>query len=172
MTNLVKQSAEFQITKAGQRLAGLLVFIADVHSLGLEKAQGLMLTTAFYWDLNDETRAWSKRFATRYAKVPTMIHAGTYGAVTHYLKAIAAAGTDEAKAVVAKMKETPVDDFMTKRGRIRVDGRLVRDMYLFQVKSPSESRGGFDYYKLLSTIPGEKAFRPLGEGGCALVAKN
>ena len=128
-----------------------------------------MLTSAFYWDLNDQTRAWSKRFATRYPKVPTMIHAGTYGAVTHYLKAIAAAGTDEAKAVVAKMKEMPVDDFMTKHGRIRVDGRLVRDMYLLQVKSPSESRGGFDYYKLLSTIPGEKAFRPLGEGGCALV---
>jgi branched-chain amino acid transport system substrate-binding protein len=172
MINLVKQSAEFQITKSGQTLAGLLVFIADVHSLGLEKAQGLMLTSAFYWDLNDATRAWSKRFATRYAKVPTMIHAGTYGAVTHYLKAIAAAGTDEAKAVMAKMKDMPVEDFMTKAGRIRADGRLVRDMYLFQVKSPSESRGGFDYYKLLSTIPGDKAFRPLSEGGCRLVTKN
>ncbi|HWI36697.1 MAG TPA: ABC transporter substrate-binding protein [Burkholderiales bacterium] len=171
MINIVKQSAEYKVGQGGQHLAGLLVFIADIHSLGLQTAQGLMLTSAFYWDLNDETRAWSKRFATRYAKVPTMIHAGTYGAVTHYLKAIAAAGTDEAKAVAAKMKAMPVNDFMTKKGVIRADGRLVRDMYLFQVKAPSESRGGFDYYKLVSTIPGEQAFRPLGEGGCPL-AKN
>jgi branched-chain amino acid transport system substrate-binding protein len=171
MINIVKQSAEYKVGQGGQHLAGLLVFIADIHSLGLQTAQGLMLTSAFYWDLNDETRAWSKRFATRYAKVPTMIHAGTYGAVTHYLKAIAAAGTDEAKAVSAKMKEMPVDDFMTKKGVIRADGRLVRDMYLFQVKSPAESRGGFDYYKLVATIPGDQAFRPLGEGGCPL-AKN
>jgi branched-chain amino acid transport system substrate-binding protein len=169
MINIVKQSAEYKVGQGGQRLAGLLVFIADIHSLGLETAQGLLLTAAFYWDLNGETRAWSKRFATRYPKVPTMIHAGTYGAVTHYLKAIAAAGTDDAKAVVAKMKEMPVEDFMTKHGVIRADGRLVRDMYLFQVKAPSESRGGFDYYKLVATIPGDKAFRPLGEGGCKLV---
>ena len=171
MINIVKQSAEYKVGQGGQHLAGLLVFIADIHSLGLQTAQGLMLTAAFYWDLNDETRAWSKRFAARYTKVPTMIHAGTYGAVTHYLKAIAAAGTDEAKAVSAKMKEMPVNDFMTKKGVIRADGRLVRDMYLFQVKAPAESRGGFDYYKLVSTIPGEQAFRPLGEGGCPL-AKN
>lgn len=171
MINIVKQSAEYNVGQGGQHLAGLLVFIADIHSLGLQTAQGLMLTAAFYWDLNDETRAWSKRFAARYTKVPTMIHAGTYGAVTHYLKAIAAAGTDEAKAVSAKMKEMPVNDFMTKKGVIRADGRLVRDMYLFQVKAPAESRGGFDYYKLVSTIPGEQAFRPLGEGGCPL-AKN
>ena len=172
MINIVKQSAEYKVAQGGQNLAGLLVFIADIHSLGLQTAQGLMLTAAFYWDLNDETRAWSKRFASRYAKVPTMIHAGTYGAVTHYLKAIAAAGTDEAKAVVAKMKETPVNDFMTKKGVIRADGRLVRDMYLFQVKSPAESRGGFDYYKLIATIPGDQAFRPLGEGGCPLAKSN
>jgi len=172
MINIVKQSAEYKVGQGGQHLAGLLVFIADVHSLGLQAAQGLMLTSAFYWDLNDETRAWSKRFATRYPKVPTMIHAGTYGAVTHYLKAIAAAGTDEAKAVTAKMKETPVNDFMTKKGVIRADGRLVRDMYLFQVKSPAQSRGGFDYYKLVATIPGEQAFRPLGEGGCPLTKSN
>jgi branched-chain amino acid transport system substrate-binding protein len=171
MINLVKQSAEFKLAEGGQRLAGLLVFIADIHSLGLQTAQGMLLTSAFYWDLNDETRAWSKRFAARYAKVPTMIHAGTYGAVTHYLKAIVAAGTDDAAAVVAKMKEMPVNDFMTKGGTIRADGRLVRDMYLFQVKAPSESRGGFDYYKLVSTIPGDKAFRPLEDGGCPLVKK-
>ena len=172
MINIVKQSAEYKVGLGGQQLAGLLVFIADIHSLGLQTAQGLMLTSAFYWDLNDETRAWSKRFATRYAKVPTMIHAGTYGAVTHYLKAIAAAGTDEAKTVTAKMKEMPINDFMTKKGVIRADGRLVRDMYLFQVKSPAESRGGFDYYKLVATIPGEQAFRPLGEGGCPLAKTN
>lgn len=172
MMNIVKQAAEYKIPQSGQSLAGLLVFIADIHGLGLEKAQGLMLTSAFYWDLDDATRAWSKRFATRYAKVPTMIHAGTYGAVTHYLKAIAAAGTDEAKAVMAKMREMPVDDFMTKKGVIRGDGRLVRDMYLFQVKSPAESRGGFDYYKLIATIPGDQAFRPLGAGGCPLAKSN
>jgi branched-chain amino acid transport system substrate-binding protein len=172
MINIVKQAGEYKLVEGGQRLAGLLVFIADIHSLGLDKAQGLLLTAAFYWDLDEQTRAWSKRFATRYPKVPTMIHAGTYGAVSHYLKAIAAAGTDEAKAVVAKMKEMPVDDFMTKRGVIRQDGRLVRDMYLFQVKSPAESKGQFDYYKLVATIPGDQAFRPLAEGGCPLVVKN
>ena len=172
MINLVKQSSEFGIAKGGQRLAGLLVFIADVHSLGLDAAQGLLLTAAFYWDLNDQTRAWAKKFAERYPKVPTMIHAGTYGAVTHYLKAIAAAGTTDGGAVVARMKEMPVDDFMTKGGVIRADGRLVRDMYLFQVKAPSESRGRFDYYKLVATIPGDKAFRPLADGGCPLVKKN
>jgi branched-chain amino acid transport system substrate-binding protein len=172
MINLVKQSSEFGITKGGQRLAGLLVFIADIHSLGLQAAQGMLLTAAFYWDLNDQTRAWAKKFAERYPKVPTMIHAGTYGAVTHYLKAVAAAGTDDGGAVVAKMKESPVDDFMTKGGVIRPDGRLVRDMYLFQVKAPSESRGQFDYYKLVATIPGDKAFRPLAAGGCPLVKKN
>ncbi len=172
MINLVKQSAEFGITKSGeQKLAGLLVFIADVHSLGLQAAQGLMLTAAFYWDMNDETRAWAKKFATRYAKVPTMIHAGTYGAVTHYLKAVQAAGSDDGDKVAAKMKEMRVNDFMTKNGVIRADGRLVRDMYLFQVKSPAESKGQFDYYKLVATIPGDKAFRPLEAGGCPLVKK-
>jgi branched-chain amino acid transport system substrate-binding protein len=169
MINLVKQSSEFGITRGGQHLVALLGFIADIHSLGLQAAQGLQLTSAFYWDLNDETRAWSKRFAVRYPKVPTMIHAGTYGAIIHYLNAIKAAGTDEALAVMARMKATPVEDFMTKHGKIRADGRLVRDMYLFQVKSPAESHGQFDYYKLIATIPGDKAFRPLDEGGCPLV---
>jgi branched-chain amino acid transport system substrate-binding protein len=172
MMNLVKQGAEFGLTQRGQRLAGLLVFIPDIHGLGLQAAQGMYVTAAFYWDLNDQTRAWSKKFAAYYPKVPSMIHAGTYGAVMHYLKAIAAAGTDEAKAVVAKMKEMPVNDFMTKNGTIRADGRLVRDMYLFQVKSPAESHGQFDYYKLIATIPGDKAFRPLDKGGCPLVKTN
>jgi branched-chain amino acid transport system substrate-binding protein len=172
MINLVKQSAEFGVAKGGQRLAGLLVFIADIHSLGLQSAQGMYLTAAFYWDLNEKTRAWSKKFAERYPKVPTMIHAGTYGAVIHYLKAVAAAGTDNGGAVAAKMKEMPVDDFMTTGGVIRADGRLVRDMYLFQVKAPSESKGRYDYYKLVTTIPAEKAFRPLDAGGCPLAKKN
>lgn len=172
MINLVKQSTEFGITQGGQKLAGLLVFIADVDHLGLKAAHGLLLTAAFYWDLDDNTRAWSKRFATRYSKVPTMIHAGTYGAITHYLKAIRAAGTDEAEAVMAKMKATPVNDFMTKNGVIRPDGRLVRDMYLFEVKTPAESKGRFDYYKRIATIPGNEAFRPLDAGHCPLVKKH
>jgi branched-chain amino acid transport system substrate-binding protein len=165
--NAVKQAGEFGVTR-GQKLAGLIVFIADIHSLGLQSAQGLMLTLAFYWDLNDETRAWSKRFIEKTQKVPTMIHAGTYGAVMHYLKAVEAAGTLDGR-VAAKMREMPVNDFMTKNGRIRRDGRLVRDMYLFRVKSPEESKYKFDYYQLLATIPGEEAFKPMEEGGCPLL---
>jgi branched-chain amino acid transport system substrate-binding protein len=166
--NAVKQAGEFGVTR-GQKLAGLIVFIADIHSLGLQSAQGLMLTSAFYWDLNDETRAWSKRFIEKTQKVPTMIHAGTYGAVMHYLKAVEAAGTLDGPTVAAKMREMPVNDFMTKNGRIRRDGRLVRDMYLFRVKSPEESKYKFDYYQLLATIPGEEAFKPMEEGGCPLL---
>jgi branched-chain amino acid transport system substrate-binding protein len=168
--NAVKQAGEFGVTR-GQKLAGLIVFIADIHSLGLQSAQGLMLTSAFYWDLNDETRAWSKRFSDKTGKVPTMIHAGTYGAVMHYLKAVEAAGTLDGPPVAAKMREMPVNDFMTKNGRIRQDGRLVRDMYLFRVKSPEESKYKFDYYQLLATIPGEEAFKPMEEGGCPLLKK-
>ena len=166
--NAVKQAGEFGITRE-QKLAGLIVFIADIHSLGLQSAQGLMLSSAFYWDLNDETRAWSKRFIEKTQKVPTMIHAGTYGAVMHYLKAVEAAGTLDGPTVAAKMREMPVNDFMTKNGRIRQDGRLVRDMYLFRVKSPEESKYRFDYYKLLAMIPGEEAFKPMEEGGCPLL---
>jgi branched-chain amino acid transport system substrate-binding protein len=168
--NAVKQAGEFGVTRA-QKLAGLIVFIADIHSLGLQSAQGLMLSSAFYWDLNDETRAWSKRFIEKAKKVPTMIHAGTYGAVMHYLKAVEAAGTLDGPAVAAKMRELPVNDFMTRKGKIRPDGRLVRDMYLFRVKSPEQSKYQFDYYQLLATIPGEEAFRPMEDGGCPLVKK-
>jgi branched-chain amino acid transport system substrate-binding protein len=168
--NAVKQAGEFGITRQ-QKLAGLIVFIADIHSLGLQSAQGLMLSSAFYWDLNDETRAWSKRFIEKTQKVPTMIHAGTYGAVMHFLKAVDAAGTLDGPTVAAKMRELPVNDFMTKNGRIREDGRLVRDMYLFRVKSPEESKYKFDYYKLLATIPGDEAFKPMEEGGCQLLKK-
>lgn len=169
--NAVKQAGEFGVTH-GQKLAGLIVFIADIHSLGLQSAQGLMLSSAFYWDLNDETRAWSKRFIEKTKKVPTMIHAGTYGAVMHYLKTVEAAGTLDGPTVAAKMRELPVNDFMTRNGRIRQDGRLVRDMYLFRVKSPEESKYQFDYYQLLATIPGEEAFRPMEDGGCSLVKKS
>jgi branched-chain amino acid transport system substrate-binding protein len=168
--NAVKQAGEFGITRQ-QKLAGLIVFIADIHSLGLQSAQGLMLSSAFYWDLNDETRAWSKRFIEKTQKVPTMIHAGTYGAVMHFLKAVDAVGTLDGPTVAAKMRELPVNDFMTKNGRIREDGRLVRDMYLFRVKSPEESKYKFDYYKLLATIPGDEAFKPMEEGGCQLLKK-
>jgi branched-chain amino acid transport system substrate-binding protein len=168
--NAVKQASEFGITKS-QKLVGLLVFIADIHSLGLASAQGLILSSAFYWDMNDETRAWSKRFIDKTQKVPTMIHAGTYGAVMHYLKAIEKAGTFDGPAVVREMRAMPVNDFMTRNGKIRADGRLVRDMYLFRVKSPEESKYKFDYYQYLATIPGDEAFRPEGEGGCHLSEK-
>jgi branched-chain amino acid transport system substrate-binding protein len=168
--NAVKQAGEFGVTKT-QKLVGLLVFIADIHSLGLQSAQGLILSSAFYWDLNDDTRAWSKRFIDKTNKVPTMIHAGTYGAVMHYLKAAAAVGTVDGPTVAAKMREMPVNDFMTSNGKIREDGRLVRDMYLFKVKSPEESKYKFDYYQLLATIPGNEAFRPQEEGGCPLLSK-
>src|SRR5882757_5919522 len=167
--NVVKQAGEFGVTKT-QKLVGLLVFIADVNSLGLPSAQGLILSSAFYWDLDDETRAWSKRFIDRTQKVPTMIHAGTYGAVMHYLKAVQGAGTVDGPTVASRMRELPVNDFMTKNGRIRQDGRLVRDMYLFRVKSPEESKYKFDYYKYLATIPGDEAFKPQEAGGCPLLS--
>jgi len=166
--NAVKQAGEFGITRE-QKLAGLIVFIADIHSLGLQNAQGLMLSSAFYWDMNDETRAWSARFIEKTQKVPTMIHAGTYGAVMHYLRAVEAAGTLDGPTVAAKMRDIPVNDFMTKNGRIRQDGRLIRDMYLFRVKSPQQSKYRFDYYELLATVPGEEAFKPMEEGGCPLL---
>jgi branched-chain amino acid transport system substrate-binding protein len=170
--NSIKQAGEFGITQSGQRLAGLLVFISDVHSLGLKAAQGLVVTTGFYWDQNDETRAWSKRFAERNkGRMPTMVQAGVYSGVMHYLKAIDAAKTDEAKAVVAKMKEMPVNDFFAKNGKIRADGRHVHDMLLVQVKKPEESKGPWDYYKILRVIPGDEAFRPMADGNCPLVAK-
>jgi branched-chain amino acid transport system substrate-binding protein len=167
--NSIKQAAEFGLVKGGQRLAGLLVYDSDINSLGLETAQGLVLASAFYWDLDDETRAWGKRFIARVHKVPTMANAGTYGAVLHYLKAMEAANTNEAQAVVRKMKELPINDFFTKNGRVREDGRVIRNIYLFQVKPPGASRYQYDFYNLLATIPGEQAFRPLAEGGCALV---
>jgi branched-chain amino acid transport system substrate-binding protein len=165
----IKQAGEFGIVKGGQKLAGLLVFSTDVKSLTLPVAQGLVLTEAFYWDMNDETRAWTKRFRAKRDKIPSMLTAGAYSATLHYLKAVQAAGTDDAKAVMAKMRELPVNDVMTKNGKLREDGRLIRDMYLFQVKSPQESKGPDDIYKLIATVPGDKAYRPINEGKCPLI---
>jgi branched-chain amino acid transport system substrate-binding protein len=167
--NSIKQAGEFGIVKGGQKLAGLLVFATDVQSLTLPVAQGLVLTESFYWDLNDETRAWTKRYRAKKDRLPSMLTAGVYSSTLHYLKAVQAAGTDEPKAVMAKMRELPVNDVMTKNGKLREDGRLVRDMYLFEVKSPAESKGKDDIYKLIATVPGDKAYRPLNEGKCPLV---
>ncbi|MGH6976382.1 MAG: ABC transporter substrate-binding protein, partial [Stellaceae bacterium] len=168
--NAIKQAAEFGIVKGGQRLAGLLVFIADVNALGLQTAQGLMLTEAYYWDQNAQTRAFAKRFEAEYnGKVPTSGQAGVYGAVLHYLKAMAAAKTEDGVKVVAEMRKIPITDFMTHNGKIRIDGRVIRDMYLFQVKSPQESKYPYDYYKQIAVIPGDQAFRPLSESECPLV---
>jgi branched-chain amino acid transport system substrate-binding protein len=169
--NSVKQAAEFGLTEHGQKLAALAIYITDVHAIGLKGSQGLVLTTAFYWDRDDETRAWSRRFFARHGAMPTQAQAGVYSAVMHYLKAIAATGTDEARAVVTRMKAMPVDDFFARGGKIRADGRMVHDMYLAQVKKPEDSHYAWDYYKILHTIPGDQAFRPLGESECPLVVK-
>ena len=169
MINAVKQANEFGLTK-NQSIVTLLMFISDVHSMQLPSAQGLKFVTAFYWDRDKESRAWSKRFFDRQGRMPTMAQASIYSAVRHYISAIAAAGTDEAKAVMAKMRELPVNDFYVKGGHLREDGRLVHDMYFAQVKGPSESKRPWDYYKILGVIPGDQAFRPLAEGGCPLVA--
>jgi branched-chain amino acid transport system substrate-binding protein len=169
MQNAIKQAAEFGLQRGGQKLAALLFDVTDANSLGLETAQGMIVAAGFYWDLDGETRAFSNRFMQRTKRMPTMFQAGVYSAVTHYLKAIDAIGTDDAKAVIAKMKATPVNDFFAKNGRIREDGRMVHDMYLMQLKSPGESTGPWDFYKLLATVPGDQAFRPLQEGGCPLV---
>jgi len=171
LVNAVKSAQEFGIRKAGQELAGLLVWITDIKSMGLDLAQGLVLTNAFYWDRDDETRAWSKRFYERMKRMPHMGDAGDYSSTMHYLKAIAAAGTDDAQAVMRKMREIPVNDFFAKNGKIREDGRMVHDMYVYEVKKPSESKGEWDYYKLREVIPGDQAFRPLKDSACPLVKK-
>jgi len=171
LTNAIKQAKEFGLDKGGQRLAALLIQYPEVHALGLKTAQGLLMASSFYWDMSPEARAFTDRFAAAKGMPPTMIQAGTYGATLHYLKAVKAAGTDEAKAVMAKMKEMPINDFMTRNGRIRVDGRVIRDMYLMQAKTPEESKGEWDLAKIVATIPGDQAFRPLNEGGCPLVTK-
>ncbi|HRV77865.1 MAG TPA: ABC transporter substrate-binding protein [Thauera sp.] len=169
-TNAIKQAAEFGVTPK-QALAGLLMFISDVHSLGLQATQGMYLTTGFYWDLDDQTRAWSKRFFDKQKRMPTMVQAGQYSSVLHYLRAVQATGSDEAGKVMAQMKATPIKDFFGKNGRIREDGRMVHDMYLAQVKSPAESKYPWDYYHIRQTIPAEEAFQPLAQSRCPLVKK-
>ena len=168
--NSIKQAAEFGITQAGQALAGLLIFITDVHALGLETAQGLVLTESFYWDLNDQTREWSDRFAAAAnGNKPTMVQAGVYAGVLHYLKALEQTQSTEADTVVAKMKELPTDDPLFGKGEIRADGRKIHDMYLFKVKAPDQSTGPWDYYETVATIPADKAWRPMADGNCPLV---
>ncbi|BCB21413.1 ABC transporter substrate-binding protein [Bosea sp. ANAM02] len=170
--NSIKQAGEFGIVAGGQKLAGLLVFLTDVHSLGLQAAQGLVLTESFYWDSNDGTRAWSDRFSKlNGGKRPTMVQAGVYSGMLHYLKAVEAAKSKDAGAVVAKMKEMPTDDPLFGKGSVRADGRKMHDMYLFEVKKPAESKGAWDYYKQLAVLPAEQAFRPLAESECPLVKK-
>lgn len=168
--NAVKQASEFGITQGGQALAALLMFINDVHALGLEVAQGLVLTSAFYWDKNDQTREFSARFQERNAgQKPSMIEAGVYASVLHYLKAVEAVGDKDAAKVMAKMKEMPTEDPLFGKGTIRADGRKLHDMYLFRVKKPDQSKAPWDYFETVATIPADKAFRPLAEGGCSLV---
>ena len=169
-TNSIKQAAEFGIVKGGQNLAGLLVFLTDIHALGLPTAQGLIFTETFYWDMNEQTRAFAKRFAPRDKGIhPTMIHAGVYSAVTHYLKSVEALKSDDGTKVIAHMKATPTDDPLFGKGSIRVDGRKIHPAYLVEVKTPAESKGAWDYYKIRTTIPADQAFRPLADGGCPLV---
>jgi branched-chain amino acid transport system substrate-binding protein len=168
--NSVKQAAEYRIAAGGQKLAGLVVVISDIHALGLATANGLIFTTAFYWNRDEASRVWSKRFFERTGRMPGMVQAGTYSAVLHYLKAMQAAGTTDGKAVAEKIRELPVDDFFAK-GRAREDGRLMHDMYLVEVKSPNESKATWDYYKVLRRIPAEEAAQPLSASKCSLVKK-
>ena len=169
--NAIKQASEFGIVKGGQKLSPLLAFVTDIDSVGLETAQGLLLAEAFYWDLNDQTRAFSKRFMERVKRMPTSVQAGDYSSVLHYLQAVKAAGTTDSAAVMKIMRDTPINDMFANNGRIREDGRMVHDMYLFEVKKPSESKGRWDDYKLLATIRGDDAFQPLELSRCPLVKK-
>jgi branched-chain amino acid transport system substrate-binding protein len=170
--NAIKQTAEFGIAQRGQKIAAMVLYITDVHALGLNVAQGLQFTAAFYWDLDDGTRAWSKRFAERHGgRMPTQLQAGAYAATLHYLKAVEKAGTKtDGRRVVHVAKELPTDDPLFGHGTIRADGRTLHNMYLFETKTPAESRGAWDYYRLVRTIPADEAFRPMSEGGCAFVA--
>jgi branched-chain amino acid transport system substrate-binding protein len=167
--NAVKQAAEFGLTKKGTRISVPLAQFPDIHGIGLKIGQGLLISSPFYYDMTPEARAYTDRFTKEMGRPPSFIQAGTYGAVLHYLKAVQAAGTDEAKAVLAEMKKIPVNDFMTKNGTVRPDGRVVRDMYLMQAKTPEESKSPWDLVKHVATVPGNEAFRPLNEGECPLV---
>lgn len=170
-TNAMKQAGEFGLARGGQNLAAMLFFLQDVHALGLPVAQGTYLTTASYWDLNDATRAWSREFLAQTGMMPSMIHAGVYGSVRHYLKAVARAGTDEADKVAAAMREIPIEDIFSQNARIRLDGRVTRTMYLTRVKTPAESKGPWDYFEIVRTIPPEETVWPLSASKCPLVAR-
>ncbi|MDP3534481.1 MAG: ABC transporter substrate-binding protein [Halomonas sp.] len=167
--NAITTASQFGLVQSGQQLAGLLIFLNDVHALGLEATQGLLLTTGWYWDMDEEAREWSERYYEEMGRMPTMVQAGIYSSTMHYLKAVEAAGTDDPEVVRAQMAEMPVEDFFARNGRIREDGRMVHDMYLAQVKTPEESTGEWDLYEILSTIPAEEAYRPLSESQCKLV---
>ncbi|WFE72142.1 ABC transporter substrate-binding protein [Halomonas sp. M1] len=167
--NAITTASQFGLVQSGQQLAGLLIFLNDVHALGLEATQGLLLTTGWYWDMDEESREWSERYYEEMGRMPTMVQAGIYSSTMHYLKAVEAAGTDDPEVVRAQMAEMPVEDFFARNGRIREDGRMVHDMYLAQVKTPEESTGEWDLYEILSTIPAEEAYRPLSESQCKLV---
>jgi branched-chain amino acid transport system substrate-binding protein len=169
-TNAIKLGGEFGIFQGGQQMAALLFLITDVHGLGLKAAQGLLLTTSFYWDMDEQTRAWSKRFYAKLNKMPTMWQAGVYSSVMHYLNAIKAIGTDEPLAVAAKLREGPINDFFARNGKLREDGLMVHDLYLVQVKKPEDSKYPWDYYKVLTTISGDDAFPP-PDPACPLVKK-
>jgi branched-chain amino acid transport system substrate-binding protein len=170
-TNAIKIGGEFGIFQSGQQMAGLLVLITDVHALGLRAAQGLLLTTSFYWDMDEKTRAWSKRFFAKLDKMPTMWQAGVYSSLTHYLNAVKATGTDDPLKVAAKMRELPVEDFFARHGKLREDGLMVHDLYLVEVKKPEDSEHPWDYYKILQTIPGEQAFPRLEDEDCPITKK-
>jgi branched-chain amino acid transport system substrate-binding protein len=169
--NAIKQSGEFGLVQGGQKLVGLLMFDTDVHAIGLQSAQGTYMTTASYWNMDDKTRAWSRKFYERTKVIPTMIHTGVYGSVLHYLKAIRAAGTDDPAKVMAKMRESPIEDVFVHGGKLREDGRVIRDMYLAKVKTPAQSKEPWDYLEIVKTVKGEDAFRPVAESKCPLLRK-
>jgi len=170
LTTTIKTAREFGMFESNQRIVALYVLLDDIHSLGVKDMQGLLLTESWYWDLNDETRAWAKRFLERTKRMPNAVQASVYSSTLHYLKAIEATGSDETSTVLAHMRKSPINDMFAKNGRIREDGRMIHDLYLFEVKKPSESKGPWDVYKLIQTIPGEEAFRPVTESKCPLVA--
>jgi branched-chain amino acid transport system substrate-binding protein len=170
--NSLMTASQFGVTQSGQKLAGMVVFLNDIHAMGLDVTQGLMLTTGWYWDMDEDSRAWAKRYHARFGKMPGMVPAGIYSATLHYLNAIKASGSDDAQTVRAQMMATPINDMFAKNGSIRADGRMVHDMYLAQVKTPAESKGEWDLYKIVRTIPGSEAFRPLAASQCSLLSQN
>ncbi|ALM53529.1 ABC transporter substrate-binding protein [Halomonas huangheensis] len=167
--NAITTASQFGLTQSGQQLAGLLIFLNDVHAMGIDTTQGLLLTTGWYWDMDDASREWAERYYERVGRMPTMVQAGVYSSTQHYLNAMAEVGSDDPEAVKEQMMATPVEDFFSRNGRIREDGRMIHDMYLAQVKAPADSEGEWDVYEILSTIPAEDAFRPLSESQCKLV---